>query len=155
MYDAGYRDWEELFANESEENITAMIENGLDESTKTRLGTEEAFFAACMRFGTHELVRNLISKGHNPKELETDGIFPGDILADCVKFLVESGADVNARNNDGYTPLILIDFSRQNSQPKFSGSIMPQFSLLHQTITQGTQMCFESSRNLELIFTMA
>ena len=84
MDDAGYRDWKELFANESADNITAMIENGLDERTRKRLGAEEAFFAACMRFGTPELVKKFISKGHNPKELETDGIFPEDILADCL-----------------------------------------------------------------------
>lgn len=183
MNDSGYVNWQELFANESEENIMAMIENGLDERTKIRLGTEKSFFAACLRFGTPELVRKFISKGHNPKELETDGIFPGDILADClkndmrenntamtdillesgislgencvntsipsvrnpkilqafinygwnvnsrdedgftllryaaiecsyecVKLLVEAGADVNARYKDGYTPLMMIDF---------------------------------------------
>ena len=91
MNDSGYVNWQELFANESEENIMAMIENGLDERTKIRLGTEKSFFAACMRFGTPELVRKFISKGHNPKELEIDGIFPGDILADCLKNDMNTG----------------------------------------------------------------
>ena len=92
MYDAGYTDWKELFKNESAENIAAMIENGLDERTRTRLGSEKSFFAACMRFGTPELVRKFISKGHNPKEFETDGVFPEDILYDCLN------NDINARN---------------------------------------------------------
>lgn len=99
MYDAGYTSWCELFANESAENITAMIENGLDGRTK-RLGTEKSFFAACLRFGTPELVRKFISKGHNPKELETDGIFPGDVLADCLM------NDIKARNT-GMTDILL------------------------------------------------
>ena len=49
MYDAGYTDWKELFKNESSENIATMIENGLDECTRIRLGTEKSFFAACLR----------------------------------------------------------------------------------------------------------
>ena len=35
---------------------------------------EESFFAACLMYGTPELVRKFISKGHNLKELETDGL---------------------------------------------------------------------------------
>lgn len=91
MYDAGYTDWKELFKNESAENIAAMIENGLDERTRTRLGSEKSFFAACMRFGTPELVRKFISKGHNPKELEIDGVFPEDILTDCLRSDISTG----------------------------------------------------------------
>ncbi|MBR0251102.1 MAG: ankyrin repeat domain-containing protein [Synergistaceae bacterium] len=100
MYDAGYTDWKELFKNESSENIATMIENGLDECTRIRLGTEKSFFAACMRFGTPELVGKFISKGYNPKELEIDGVFPGDILHDCLRNDVKAG-------NTGMTDILL------------------------------------------------
>ena len=112
MYDAGYTSWCELFANESAENITAMIENGLDGRTK-RLGTEKSFFAACLRFGTPELVRQFISKGHNPKELETDGYTPlmmidfskdTDNAHEILKLLLANGADINASADNGMTP---------------------------------------------------
>ena len=91
-----------------------------------------------------ELVRKFISKGHNPKELETDGIFPEDLLAyclmndmtyillesdislgeHCVKALVPSlrnpkilQAFINhGWNNDGYTPLMMINYSKTQTQ---------------------------------------
>lgn len=37
------------------------------------------------RHSTKNRIRKFISKGHNLKELEINGIFPGDILADCLK----------------------------------------------------------------------
>ena len=53
-----------------------------------------------MRFRIPELVRKFISKGHNSKELETDGIFPETILAACLKNYINMG-------NTGMTDILL------------------------------------------------
>ena len=94
MNDKRYKCWQDFFMYESDQVITEMIENGLDENIRIILGSEKSFFAACLIYGTPELVRKFISKGHNPKELEVDGVFPDHILESCLYI------DICARNSD-------------------------------------------------------
>ena len=91
MNDNGYRSYSEIIRNEPPENISAMLEGGIDERTELRLGTRKDFFKACLTCGTSELAKTFIAHGYDPKELEVDGAFPNDILSECVRTDYEAG----------------------------------------------------------------
>ena len=187
MNDGGYKNYHELFNHERPGILKNLIINGLSDLQIVKMGSYKNLFASCIMYSTPELVKFFINNGHNPRELQENGVFPENIFDELinhhderetleildiifqaginlsgnliqpfftrkaspeiyrsfikygwnvnsctqsgmtilmfavnktsleyVKILVNSGADVNLRDDEGRTPLMYIDYDNDN-----------------------------------------
>ncbi|MBQ7562044.1 MAG: hypothetical protein IJS99_09495, partial [Synergistaceae bacterium] len=80
MNDGGYKNYHELFNHERPEILKNLIINGLSDSQIVKMGSYKNFFTSCIMYGTPELVKFFINNGHNPRELQENGVFPENIF---------------------------------------------------------------------------
>ena len=85
MDDSGYRNYSEMLDYLGEDSFFENIKEGLTETQIVKYGSYTKVLEMALRQGLPELVRLVISKGANPKNLEKNGVFDEDILNDIME----------------------------------------------------------------------
>ena len=86
MNDGGYVDYYEMFKHERTEILKDLIINGLSDSQLVKLGSYKKFFVSCIMYGNPELLNIFINNGHDPRELQENGVFPENILCELINY---------------------------------------------------------------------
>lgn len=84
LKDNGYVNYTEMFENESNERLAFFVKNGLNNVQILRFSSREKFFSHGLKYGTLELIKLFLENGYDPKSLERNGVFPGDVLKGVV-----------------------------------------------------------------------
>ncbi len=84
LNDHGCVNYRDMFQNESVERLASFVRDGLDDFQIFRFGSREKFLADGLMYGTPEIIKLFIENAYDLKSLESDGVFPEDILTEIV-----------------------------------------------------------------------
>lgn len=88
---------------------------------------------AAAEYGHHELLKMLVSRGGNVNSTDVDGDTPLHACEDpkTAEFLLELGADIKAKNNEGITPL---EKAESEGMPELAAFYRQKLGLADETL---------------------